>query len=415
MAADRRSARVRLGVPVALLGVVTLVGAAGLVLGPSAGGTRSTLDRGPEGTAALAGVVGRLGVEVESLRVGLVPLVRRPEGSVLVMPSEPGLLPSSVVGDAELELLERFMARGSTLVVATHYPTAVLQEWNVDYVWDALERPGRTAGAPRWNEARPLLPHPVTLGGPLAIVGRGGIESGPTAEVLFAVDDVAVVLSRPVGKGALVVVADPTTITNAGIGREGNLDFWVSLIRHHLQPDGVVMFDDLHAGAADDHGVVAYARRAGMVPAMLLVLVLGALYLWRAGSRLGEILPPLDERNPRASSELVHALASLYQRAGLQAHALAVISRRFRRRMERRSGLPWDRKLLDPWVAQELGTDAARAFGRIRRGFAALLPEGDPDRDATLELARLVHRFEQTWLRPTRAGHGALRRRPKGS
>lgn len=331
------------------------------------------------------------------------------------MPSEPGLLPSSIVGDAELELLERFMVEGSTVVVATHYPTSVLQNWNVDYIWDALERPSRTEGAPRWNEALPLLPHPVTLGGPLAITGRGGIESESAVEVLYAVGDVPVVLSRPVGKGALVVVSDPTTLTNAGLSREGNLDFWVSLLRHHLQPGGVIMFDDLHAGAADDHGVVAYARKAGMLPAMLLVLVVAGLYLWRAGSRLGEILPPLDERNPRASSELVHALASLYQRAGLQAHALAVISRRFRRRMERRSGLPWDRKLLDPWVAQELGPDAARAFGRIRRGFAALLPEDDPDRDAALELARLVHRFEQTWLRSVRAGHGATGRRPKGS
>lgn len=415
MAAEARAGRVRLGVPAALLALVAGGVAAVLVLGPAAGGARSTLDRSPVGTAALAGVLGRLGLEVESLRVGLVPLTRRPEGSVLVMPSEPGLLPSSIVGDAELEILERFMARGSTVVVATHYPTSVLAEWEVEYHWDSLERPGRAGAQARWHEALPLLPHPVTLGGPLAIVGRGGLEAGPSAEVLYAVDDVAVALSRPVGKGTLVVVSDPSTITNAGIGRAGNLDFWVNLLRHHLEPGGVIMFDDLHAGASDDHGVVAYARRAGMVPAMLLVLVVGALYLWRAGSRLGEILPALDERNPRASSELVHALASLYQRAGLRAHALAVLSRRFRRRMERRSGLPWDRKVLDPWVAQELGTEAARTFGRIRRGFAALLPDDDPDREATLELARLVHRFEQTWLGPVRAGRGAPGRPWKGT
>lgn len=413
--AEGRTGRARLRVPAALLGLLAICGAAFLLLNPAAGGSRSTLDRGPEGTAALAGVLTRLGVEVESLRVGLVPLIRRPDGSVLVMPSEPGLLPSSMVGEAELDILERFMTRGSTVVVATHYPTSVLDEWEVEYLWDSLGRPGREPDTPRWHEALPLLPHPVTLGGPLAISGRGGLEAGSTAEVLYAVDDVVVALSLPVGKGALVVVSDPTTLTNAGVGRAGNLDFWVSLVRHHLRPGGVVLFDDLHAGAADDHGVVAYARKAGMVPAMLLVLILGALYLWRAGSRLGEILPSLDERNPRASSELVRALASLYQRAGLRAHALAVLSRRFRRRMERRSGLPWDRKVLDPWVAQELGPEAARTFGRIRRGFAALLPDDDPDRESALELARLVHRFEQTWLRPVRAGRGADARRRKGT
>ncbi len=409
-----RGRRLRRLVP-ALLGLVALGAASVLVLMPAAGGSRSTLDRGPDGTAALAGVLGRLGIEVESLRVGLVPLIRRPEGSVLVMPSEPGLLPSTVVGDAELEILERFMTRGSTVVVATHYPTAVLDEWDVGYAWDRLDRPAREPGAKRWHEALPLLPHPMTLGGALAITGRGGLEVESTAEVLYAVSDVPVVIRRPVGKGALVVVSDPTTVTNAGIGREGNLAFWINLVHHELGPDGLVLFDDLHAGGADDHGVVAYARKAGMIPAMLLVLLAGALYLWRAGSRLGGILPPLDERHPRASSELVHALASLYQRAGLRAHALAVISRRFRRRMERRSGLPWDRKVLDPWVAQELGPEASRAFGRIRRGFAALLPADDPDRESTLELARLVHRFEQTWLRPIRAGRGANGRRRKGT
>lgn len=360
---------------------------------------RSTLDRGPEGTAALASVLGGLGYEVESLRLGLVTLVRRPTGSVLFMPSAPGLIPA-VLGQGELEVLQEFVAQGSTLVVVTHYPTAALEEFDIDFQWDALERPPRSG--PGYREAVPVLPLPITLGEPLAVSGRGGLELRGEGTVLYSVEGVAVAVSVPAGKGEVVVVSDPSTITNRGIGREGNVDLWVRLVRDRVADGGIVMFDDLHAGASDDKGTIAYARRAGLLPALLLAVMLAGLYLWRAGSRFGSVLPPMASENPRTSSELVHAIAGLYERAGLRNHALAVLSRRFRRAVEERSGLRWDRDSVAPWVGRELGPEAARTFDRIRRGFAAMLSEPSPPRDETIELARLVHRFEKQYLAPRR-------------
>ena len=78
-------------------------------------------------------------------------------------------------------------------------------------------------------------------------------------------------------------------------------------------------------------------------------------------------LPPPDRRHPRASSELVAAIGSLYERAGMHHHAVTLMSRRFRRKVERRSGLAWKRDSLQTWVATELGPEAARAFERIWR------------------------------------------------
>jgi len=386
--------RGRLAVGLLALAVVFLPLA--LVLAPGAGSDRSTLDRGPEGSAALAGVLRGLGHEVESLRVGLVPLTRRPAGSVLIMPSAPGLLPSAVLGEGEAAILLRWLEQGSVAVVLTHYPSYLLEELGIGYEWEALERPVR--GGPRWRPSLPILAHPLTLGPPLAIQGRGGLKPSDEASPLYAVGTVPVIAVHPLGEGAVVVVADPYLATNAGLGKEGNLEFWVRLVSHYLEPGGRVLFDDLHAGATDAKGVVAYARRAGVVPAMLLALFALALYGWRAGTRFGAVLPPLEERNLRASSELVHAVADLYERAQLRGHVLAVLSRRFRRALERRSGLKWDRGGLDAWTASELGPAAARDFARIRRGFAALLGEDRPDREQTLELARLVSTFETTWL-----------------
>lgn len=380
--------------------VVTLIPVA-LVLAPGAGSDRSTLDRGPEGTAALAGVLRGLGHEVESLRVGLATLTRRPAGGVLIMPSAPGLIPGAVLGDGEAAILRRWIEAGSTAAVVTHHPMEFLTELGLGYDWEALDRPPR--GGQRWRRSLPSLPHPLTLGPPLAVSGRGGLDPGPDWSVLYSLDRVPVVASQSVGDGTLVVIADPYTLTNAGLGKAGNLEFWVRFVGHFLREDGVVMFDDLHAGASDGKGFVAYGRRAGILPAMLLVLFALALYGWRAGTRFGAILPPAAVRNPRASSELVHAVAGLYERADLRGHALAVLSRRFRRALERRSGLKWDRGDLDAWTAAELGPDAARQFARIRRGFAALLGNDRPNREDTLELARLVSRFETTWLAPKRA------------
>ncbi len=185
---------------VLLLALVVVLIPVGLVLAPGAGSDRSTLDRGPEGTAALAGVLRGLVHEVESLRVGLVALTRRPVGGVLIMPSAPGLFPSAVLGEGEARILQQWVEAGSTAVVVTHYPHFLLDEVGIGYDWEALERPPR--GGQRWRESLPLLPHPLTLGPPLAVKGRGGIEPGDESATLYALDRVPVVAAHPMGKGS---------------------------------------------------------------------------------------------------------------------------------------------------------------------------------------------------------------------
>jgi hypothetical protein len=382
-----------------MVALLLLVGAVFVfLLGSGAGGSRATGDRGPEGTAAIAAVLTQLGHPVESMRVGLNALVRAPEGSVLFLIAAPTLIPSAIVGEGELTRLEKWVEAGNTAVIVTHYPDAFLETLGPDFLWDELDRLDRDA-AQRTHTAYAVLPGPLTLGGALAVEGRGGLKlHGLRDEPLFAVDAHAVAVRRSLGDGTVVAVADPFTITNRGLRYGGNLDFYVAVVRTHLGEGGHVLFDDLHAGGGDDFGVVAYARRAGLTPALLIVLLLGAAYLWRAGSRFGAVLPPPDRRNPRASSELVGAIGNLYERAGLHSHVVALMSRRFRRKVEQRSGLAWKREALEGWVASELGPDAARLFARIRHGFAALLNRSDPDPDDVLTLARNVHRFESTWL-----------------
>ncbi len=390
----------------ALLALVVAVIA--LLGGSGVGGDRSTDDRGPEGTAALAAVLAELGHPVRPLRVGLNALLRQPEGSVIFLVSAPGLLPPAVPTEGELDRLQAFVEAGSTAVVLTDFPDGFLDQFGIEFEWDATERKDREEGGPRWRESLPVLPGPLTLGGPLAFEGRGALESAVADDILYSLDGKAVVLRREQGKGRLFVLSDPTPATNRGLRRAGNLAFFVSLVNQNRRGDGVVLFDDLHAGGGDEFGVVAYARKSGFLPTIGLVLLLLGLYLWRAGARFGAILPAADERDLRASSELVKAVARLYERAGLRAHVVALLSKRLRRKVERRSGLPWKREITDAWVQRELGDRAFTLFQHCRAGFGQLPSHPDPAPDAVLALARRVHRFETEFLdaprRVTRGG-----------
>jgi hypothetical protein len=370
---------------------------------PGAGGDRSSLDRGPEGSAALAGVFRRLGYSVESLRTGLHGLDRRPAGTVLYMPAAPGLLPPPLM-PGDVERIQRFLERGGTLVAAVSGPSPLLLGLGIEFDSRARPKPERGTGLAD-ARALPLLPDPLVGSAPLAIRGRGGFPAArPPEEVLYAADGVPVALRVSRGEGRAILLADPYVGSNAGVGSGGNLDLHVAILGRYLAPSAPVLFDDLHAGAGDDAGVVAWARRAGFLPPLLLVVLLAVLYLWRAGVRFGAILPALDERAPRASIELVRAVASLFERAGLYPHSLAVVSRRFRRELARRSGGGSEPGRLERWVRDEFGAAAAADFDRIRRTLAELLSRADPKKDDVLSACLMVHEFERRWL---------VRRRPE--
>lgn len=397
------------------LGVVLLLGAALVIpglalLSGTTGGDRSSTDRGPEGSAALAGVLRRMELPVESLRVGLTPLRLEEPGSVLFVPSSPGLLSAPGISGGELSLLKRFVAAGSTLVVVSDRRSPVLEHFGFDL--DPRARPRRKASErdPDGEEALPVLLGPEAVGGSLRVEGRAAFEAAVEDEALFVTvqtpgllgnsgsDPAFVAVRRSVGSGWVYAVSDPSTLANAGIGRGGNLEFYVRLVERQLGPEGRVLFDDLHAGGGDDHGVVAYAREAGLMPTLVLLVLLIALYLWRASCRFGTVLPAVAEQHPRASIERVEATAALYERAGLYAHGLSVLSRRFRRRLETRSGMAWDRHRLREWIDRECGGEAGVLFERIRLKLGTLLAGPEPDPGASREVVRLIHDFESRYL-----------------
>ena len=386
----------RWGLPALIVVAIGLILA--FVVLPSGDSGRSTLERGPEGTAALSEVLRARGVAVESLRVGLQVLERRPVGSCLVMVAGSGLFTPGPKR-SEVDNVLRFAEEGSTVILLTDRPNLVAAELGIEIVQRSLSRAGGDEGF----VALPTFPHPLTTGGALALDRRAELVGSDLGLPLFAVGSRVVATAVSVGAGRVVLFADPFVATNAGLPQGGNLAAVLGAIEAWLGDEGVVLFDDVHAGAPEAHGTLAYARRAGLGPSLLIGVLALSMFLWRSSRREGAVLAETSGVDATASSDLVLALASLYQRADLADHALDVLSRRFRRDLEARSGASWKTGAVRGWIEQELGLPARAEFDEISRRFADAFNQGAPTLDRVADLAHRVHRFQtDRLLRGTR-------------
>lgn len=104
-------------------------------------------------------------------------------------------------------------------------------------------------------------------------------------------------LVASIGAGALVISTYGSLLQNSVIGQRDNRRFVANLLRHHLAPDGLVLFDDGHQGLHSAYDARAFARDPRLWGSMGLLLAFWILYAVFADSRLG----PAVEPRPRAS------------------------------------------------------------------------------------------------------------------
>ena len=371
-----------------------------MMLSQASRGDHSSGDLGPDGTAALAGVLARLELPVERLRVGLLPLRFEKPGSVLIMPlpeGRPAFSPK--LSGPEAEMLERFVGAGSALILVTSRDGRAARRLGFEIVESGRTKKSVREQDPLGDPALPTLVRAQSLVGELRLEGEAWLDAGAEDDVLFGQNGFPVVAQRSLGKGRVLLVTDPSTISNRGLSRGANLEFYVGFIQRWLGPEGRVLFDDVHAGGGADRGVVAYARRAGLLPTLLLISLLLLLYVWRGAARFGVVQVGSSSLTGRSSSERVVATAGLYERAGLYHYGLTVSSRRFRRLLERRSGQVWEQTELRSWVEREWGPQAVLHFDRVRRQVTSLLGQERPAPKACLSTVRLINDFEDLYVR----------------
>lgn len=159
-----------------------------------------------------------------------------------------------------------------------------------------------------------------------AEVGTLGARSDlPTSDWDLAIDpaDPAFVLARtaetpvdallltPVGTGTMIISTYGSLLQNAMIGKYGNRQFIVNVLRHHLKPGGRVIIDDMHQGLSSVYDAQAFFRDPRLWRSLLLVLGFWLLYAVFADSRLGRLVPPAE---PDAQTDFVRALGGFLAR-----------------------------------------------------------------------------------------------------
>jgi hypothetical protein len=202
---------------------------------------------------------------------------------------------------------------------------------------------------------------PVTGSGPRRLLGEG--------VPVFRDEGRAIVTYAKVGKGEVIFLASPWSLTNEGIGKADNIVFALNAVGEAGR--GPVFFDEYHHG----YGESALSRITPwpmkLAAAQILLGILVAMFA--RSRRFGRIRPLLRESRER--SDFLATMAAVLRRG--EATRLAVRTARdaLAHRLSRLLGLP-------PGAGSEA---LARAASRVNAEAGAKLGRALPQCDAALQ------------------------------
>ena len=254
------------------------------------------------GAAALEGLLGRLGVETHRIRQPLDEVTLDPSGTFVALD-----VSSSTYTASELNALERFMTEGGRLVVAG--PAAFVERLFADAsTWT-------TSGAASAETSG-------TVAGPsegVRLSAFGSFEVSGADEPFLAEGQTVIGVSRRVGEGTFLWVADSHPFHNAGIGNGRNAVAVVGMV----DPAGPVYFDEYRHGYMDEASIWQVLP-SGWQTASILGAVVILLALVSYGRRFG---PPyeLERRLPPGREAYLESVAGILSRAGATEDALTVL------------------------------------------------------------------------------------------
>lgn len=348
----------------------------------------STLEAGSDGARALYEYLERTGLNPS--RVETADLVTPPGAALVILDAD--------LSSGEIEDLLARVRAGLPLFLASRNPESPL--------WDALDLEIATSGAPgRVRTAWPAADvHDVARveveTGARAVLGENDAKTGTMTGAgwveLLADDTGAAAVSRRLGAGEIVVLFDPTVVSNAGLPKGHNLRFADASLRRLAGGEGLIVFDEFHHGHGFERSVTGWLSRAGLLPAAWLAFAIIALdALRRNRSRLGPPRPaPEPER--RAVREFVGSYAGLLLAAGHRAYAVRALDRQLRRRLQDELGVPFHTAPADVFklLAVRAPGAAARAYRALERASTLGAPGAEVgDRDL-LDIARDVRAAE---------------------
>jgi hypothetical protein len=346
----------------------------------------SVYSRERDGLAEAADLLRKLGFEPVAVTH---PIQHTPDRGLLILAEPQGhaLLPGETpdLGEAEVASLLDWVAEGNTLLYCCDRPT------------NLHRRLGLGATTDRSDDLVPVEfgdPSPYTAGiDRLVVEGRSTVEGDVGLPLWWVGPDPGAVLVRR-GQGRVLVVADPSLLTLRGLQREDNVLFLVNVVRRSAR-DGRVYFDEYHHGLRAGGGFWGYLRYHALQWALLPILLVVAVAVWRAAVRLGPAVPTPHEARADAV-DYASAVARIYHRAGARRLLARVLARDFlapltRHLRLRRAAVPAE--ILAAW-RQRYPEESARRLQGLLRGAAELRKGNVSDRQL-LGWARAFDEFQR--------------------
>jgi hypothetical protein len=254
------------------------------------------------------------------------PLDELPAGdrTTLIL-AEPGGLPDL----QQRKRLSEFVSSGGRLIVTGG---------NVLYVpGQRLElEPVPVAG---WRRATAVSPSAITRAAPEITLVASFTNTGTASSItpLYSESNRVAVARYMLGDGEVIWWASATPLTNAGITRPGNLEFFLACVG---QPGGSsVLWDEYVHGYRSSIAASTSHSPTGWLFLQLAILALAVLFTF--ARRSGPILSPAGETR-LSPLEFVQTLGGLYERARVSSVAVDVCYRRLLYNLARRLGVPRD-------------------------------------------------------------------------
>ncbi len=286
-------------------------------------------------------------------------------------------------GEPDARVLLRWVEAGNTLVFAGSHQTPLHQLLDLHLI-----RPRALEEDP--IHVAPDAISPYTDGiGQLTVEFRATVAGPGSLPLWYVGDRPGAVLLRH-GAGQVLVLADPSLLTNTGLRRGDNVLLLSNLARLRAQ-EGRVYFDEYHHGLRSSGGFWGYLGHHRQQLTLLPLALVLAAGLWQALVRLGPAIPTPPEVRADAVA-YASALGQLYQQTGARRLLSRTLARGFlasltQRLRLRRNALPAE--ILAACRQQEPGQE--ERLQQLLRGLAELRQPDLTDR----QLLAWVRAFDQ--------------------
>ena len=346
---------------IALVAVLTAIGA--LLSPPGASGLPpgSSFSKDPDGSAAAYLTLQALGYDIRRSFDPLPSLSLAPAATVLVLAD-----PRDPASEQDRRMLQRFVAAGGRLLVTGCQAAAFLG--GADQIVEAMRKE---------RMFRAEFPSPLAAGVPRIAMTSfcGSPQPGSPFLSLYGDGQASVVKAARIGTGTAIWWAANSPIGNDAIDAEGHLELLLNAVGPRTR---TVIWDEFHHGQR--RSLWSYSRHT---PLPWLLAQLGLVTAVAAAMFVRRRLPVRSEYVESRTSplEFVETMAGLYDRAGSARDAAIVARSRLRRLLLEATGL-----------ASNVDDDrlAAAAAVRFQLDRGELARALDPGGDAAAEAQALA-------------------------